>query len=275
MNRRAFVVGWPARHSRSPLIHRYWLSRHGIDGDYRAEEVPAEDIDAFLSGFGEAGYLGGNVTVPHKERAFALAGRRTPVAERLGAANTLWIEDKILCADNTDVHGFAANLDDRMPSWRNAGTALVLGAGGAARAVVLALLEAGIGEVLVLNRTAARADVLAERFGGAVSGHGLEALPRLIGGAGLIVNTTSVGMSGREALKIDWTDARRDAIATDIVYVPLETEFLRAAAAAGLRTVDGLGMLLHQAAPGFERWFGVRPTVDAELRRLTIADLAR
>ena len=275
MTRRAFVVGWPARHSRSPLIHRHWLTRHGIEGDYRAEEVPASDLDAFLAGMERAGYVGGNVTVPHKERAFALAGRRTPVAERLGAANTLWLEDHLLCADNTDVHGFTSNLDERLPGWRGIDTALVLGAGGAARAVVFALLEAGIGEILVLNRTAARADVLAEMFGGAVVGHGLDALPKLLGEAGLIVNTTSVGMSGRGALKIDWTRARRGAVATDIVYVPLETEFLRSAAAAGLRTVDGLGMLLHQAVPGFERWFGVRPTVDAELRRLVVADLAR
>lgn len=275
MTRRVFVVGWPARHSRSPLIHRHWLERHGIEGDYRAEEVPATDLEAFLSGLENAGYVGGNVTVPHKERAFALADRCTPIAERLGAANTLWLEDHVLHADNTDVHGFAANLDDRLPGWRDIDTALVLGAGGAARAVVLALVEAGIGEILVLNRTAARADVLAEMFGGAVVGHGLDALPDRLGEAGLIVNTTSVGMSGRGALKIDWSRARSGAVATDIVYVPLETEFLRTAAAAGLRTVDGLGMLLHQAAPGFERWFGVRPTVDAELRRLVVADLAR
>jgi shikimate dehydrogenase len=275
MTGRAFVVGWPARHSRSPLIHRYWLALHGIDGDYRAEEVPAADLGAFLAGMESAFYVGGNVTVPHKEQAFALAARRTPVAERLGAANTLWLEDHVLCADNTDVHGFAANLDERLPGWREIDTALVLGAGGAARAVVFALVEAGIGEIMVLNRTAARADVLAEMFGGSVVGHGLDALPALLGEAGLIVNTTSVGMSGKGALKIDWTRASRGAVATDLVYVPLQTEFLRSAAAAGLRTVDGLGMLLHQAAPGFERWFGVRPTVDAELRRLVVADLGR
>ncbi|MGH6922285.1 MAG: shikimate dehydrogenase [Propylenella sp.] len=272
--RRAFVVGWPVAHSRSPLIHRFWLKRHGIDGDYRAEAVPPDAIEGFLSSFAEHGYCGGNVTLPHKEAAFRACKVLTPVARQLEAANTLWLEGSTLHGDNTDAYGFAANLDENVKDdWRGGGNALVLGAGGAARAVIFALVEAGYRSVAVLNRTPARAVALAEHFGAPVRAGGLDLIPELLPSADIVVNTTSAGLDGDTSLKIDWREARPDAIATDLVYVPLVTPFLAAAAEHGLNVVDGLGMLLHQAVPGFEHWFGARPTVDPELRALVVADL--
>jgi shikimate dehydrogenase len=274
VSRKAFVVGWPIKHSRSPIIHRFWLARHGLDGDYVRQAVEPENLPEFLRSFPRHGFVGGNVTIPHKEAAFAACSMVTPVAERLGAVNTLWIEDGRLCGDNTDAEGFAANLDDRMPGWRTGGAALVLGAGGAARAVIQALVDAGFASVVVLNRTQARAEAVAAVFGDPVRAVGLADIDRHIPDADLVVNTTSAGMGGGDALDLDWSRARPDAIATDIVYVPLETQFLADAARHGLRTVDGLGMLLHQAVPGFQRWFGVRPAVDEALRREVLADLA-
>jgi shikimate dehydrogenase len=273
--RNAFVVGWPIAHSRSPLIHRFWLKRYGLKGDYRPQAVPPEAIDDFLSCFGKQGYCGGNVTLPYKEAAFRACKSLTPVARRLEAVNTLWLENSVLAGDNTDVFGFAANLDDNVSDWRNGTTALVLGAGGAARAVLYALAEAGYRKIHVLNRTPSRAEALAEHFGDPVRSGGLEAIPEHLADADIVVNTTSAGLHGDAPLAIDWRTARRDAVVADLVYVPLVTPFLSAAAESGLRTVDGLGMLLHQAVPGFERWFGVRPKVDAELRSLVLADLAR
>jgi shikimate dehydrogenase len=273
--RKAFVVGWPVAHSRSPLIHRFWLRRHGIEGDYCAEAVPPDSIDAFLTSFSARGYVGGNVTLPHKEAAFRACKQVTPVAERLAVANTLWLEDGAVCGDNTDGYGFAANLDERAPSWRRGSNALVIGAGGAARAVVLAVVEAGFSAVTVLNRTPARAAALALHFGPPVRGGGLEALQQSLPAADLIVNSTAAGLAGEAGLAVDWRAARADAIATDLLYVPLITPFLAGAAERKLTVVDGLGMLLHQAVPGFERWFGLRPEVDAELRDLVIADLER
>lgn len=273
--RRAFVCGHPIAHSRSPLIHGYWLRRHGISGSYLPVDVKPEDFGAFLRRLPESGYLGGNITIPHKEAACGAVSRIDEAARLIGAVNTLWLERGELAGGNTDAAGFAANLDEFAPQWRHAGTALVIGAGGAARAVIFSLLEAGFVHVHVVNRTAGRGRELAERFGPRVSGHPLAAAGELIGEAGLIVNTTAAGMDGSEALDLDFARARDDAIATDIVYVPLATEFLRRAEERGLGTVDGLGMLLHQAAPGFERWFGPRPAVTAELRALVIADLER
>jgi shikimate dehydrogenase len=272
--RNAFVVGWPVAHSRSPLLHRFWLKRHGIDGDYRAEAVPPDAIDEFLSSFADRGYCGGNVTLPHKEAAFRACRELTPVARRLAAVNTLWLEGSKLCGDNTDSYGFSANLDDKVSDWRGGAHALVLGAGGASRAVLHALIEAGYRSIAVLNRTPARAAALAELFGNMVRPGGLDAIPEMLPHADIVINTTSAGLRDT-ALPIDWSAARRDAIATDLVYVPLVTPFLRAATESGLRTVDGLGMLLHQAVPGFDRWFGVRPEVDADLRALVTADLQR
>lgn len=273
MTRKAFIAGWPVAHSRSPLIHRFWLKRYGIDGDYVREAVAPEAIEAFLAGFGERGYVGGNVTLPHKEAAFRACASATPVARRLQAANTLWLEDGRLHGDNTDAYGFTANLDERAPEWRRGSMALVIGAGGASRAVLQALLDAAFKSVVVLNRTLPRAEALARHFGRPISAGGLEDLPEVIVRADLIVNATSAGMGGGEGLVVPWAAARRSAVATDLVYVPPVTRFLRGASEDGLKIVDGLGMLLHQAVPGFERWFGKRPAVDAELREHVMADL--
>ena len=273
--RKAFVVGWPIAHSRSPLIHRFWLKQHGIAGDYLPEAVPPDAIDAFFRSFSEKGYVGGNVTLPHKEAAFKACSVTTPVARRLEAANTLWLEGGHLNGDNTDVYGFVANLDERAPDWRLGSAALVIGAGGASRAVLEALIGAGYQSIALANRTLPRAEALARHFGGPVSAFGLGALEGLVRAADLIVNATSAGLHDEASLDVPWQMAKRSAIVTDLVYVPLVTPFLHAASDSGLKIVDGLGMLLHQAIPGFERWFGVRPRVDAALRDHILADLKR
>jgi len=274
---KAFVVGHPIAHSRSPLIHGYWLETLGLEGSYERIDVRPDAIEAFLRGLPRSGFAGGNVTLPHKQAALAVADRRDEAAELIGAANTLWLEEGRLCAGNTDAHGFAANLDDQAPQWRARRTALVLGAGGAARAILFALLQAGFSDVRVVNRTLSRARELADRFGSAVSAHGWEAADALAGDAGLVVNTTSLGMAASKGeggeSAFDVSKLPDDAIVSDIVYVPLETPLLAAARARGLAVSDGLGMLLHQAAPGFERWFGVRPLVTPHLRARIVADL--
>jgi shikimate dehydrogenase len=270
---RAFVAGWPVSHSRSPLIHRHWLDRYGIAGDYVRQAVPSESAASFFQTLAESGFVGGNVTLPHKQTAFEQCHQRTAVALRLRAVNTLWLEGDRLHGDNTDVHGFAANLDERAPEWRLGTSAVVLGAGGAARAVVQAILDAGFASVTVLNRTSPRAEELARHFGPLVHGGGLEDCSSVLASADLVVNTASAGLGGEGGIHIDWEQARPGAIVTDIVYVPLETAFLAAARRRGLKTVDGLGMLLHQAVPGFQRWFGVLPEVDEELRQIVLKDL--
>lgn len=273
MTRKAFVAGWPIAHSRSPRIHRFWLRRYGIQGDYLAEAVPPDAADAFFSNIVRKGYVGGNVTLPHKESAFKACTVTTATATRLEAANTLWLEEGGLHGDNTDVYGFTANLDERAPEWRRGTTALVIGAGGASRAVLQALIEANFKSVIVLNRTVERAQALAAHFGEPVMAGGLERLTDVLPDADLIVNASSAGLHDGEGISIPWNAANHRAIATDLIYVPLITPFLRGASSCGLTIVDGLGMLLHQAVPGFERWFGVRPTVDAELREHIAADL--
>lgn len=274
MTRNVAIIGHPVSHSRSPLIHGYWLARHGIDGAYGVRDVAPENIDSFLAAFAASGLVGGNVTVPHKEAAFRACATRDSVAQALGAVNTLWLEDGALHGANTDVHGFLANLDAAEPDWARAlGEAVVLGAGGAARAVVYGLLQRGVDRVVVANRTRARGEALRETFGPRVLPVEWRDLGGRLGGCRLLVNTTSLGMKGQPPLDINLSPLSPDALVTDIVYVPLETPLLKAAKARGLATVDGLGMLLHQAVPGFERWFGVRPEVTAELRALVIADL--
>ncbi|MFN7102640.1 MAG: shikimate dehydrogenase [Pseudorhizobium sp.] len=274
---KAFVTGWPVKHSRSPLIHNHWLRQHGIPGSYRAEPVSPEDFPDFIAGLksGASPYVGGNVTIPHKEMACRLADRLDPIAGELGAANTLWIEDGLLHATNTDVHGFVANLDERHRDWDKVTRAVVLGAGGASRAVIRGLRDRGIGEVHVVNRTPERARELADRFGGNVHAHSMEELTEVTQGAGLFVNTTSLGMGGEGAPVFDFSRMVPDALVTDIVYVPLMTPILAQAQSQGLATADGLGMLLHQAVLGFEKWFGIRPVVDEALRALVIADMER
>ncbi|RUU59397.1 shikimate dehydrogenase, partial [Mesorhizobium sp. M7A.T.Ca.TU.009.01.1.1] len=261
------------KHSRSPKIHGHWLAKHGIDGSYQAIDVAPQDFAVFLKTLQANGYQGGNITIPHKEAAFALADQRDEAAQEIGAVNTLWFEDGVLWAGNTDGHGFAANLDDHASGWASKGPAVVLGAGGASRAVIHALKERGVTDIRIVNRTVARAQELRDRFGAGVSAHGMAATDELLGDAGLLVNTTALGMHGNEGLSADPARLPDHAIVTDIVYVPLETPLLAAARGRNLKAVDGLGMLLHQAVPGFERWFGVRPRVTAELRALIVADL--
>ncbi|MDZ5697408.1 shikimate dehydrogenase [Chelativorans sp. M5D2P16] len=269
---RAFVCGHPVAHSRSPLIHGNWLKEHGIEGSYEPRDVAPGDFEAFIGGLAGGLYAGGNVTIPHKESAFRLVDRHDAAAEAIGAVNTLWIEDGRLYGGNTDAYGFAANLDASAPGWDREKTATVLGAGGAARAVVHALKSRNMGEIRIVNRTLARAQELAAGDG-RISAHPWEALPELLADTTLLVNTTSLGMKGGGELSIDLDPLPSAAVVTDIVYVPLRTPLLAAAARRGLKTVDGLGMLLHQAVPGFERWFGVRPEVTPRLREIVVADL--
>ena len=271
--KKAFVTGHPIAHSRSPKIHDHWLAKYGIDGSYRAIDVAPADFAAFLKSLGADGYRGGNVTIPHKEAAFAGVARRDHAADAIGAVNTLWFEDGVLWGGNTDGYGFAANLDQYAPGWAANGPAVVLGAGGASRAVIHALKERAVKDIRIVNRTLARAEELERHFGAGISAHGADALGELLGDAGLLVNTTSLGMHGNETLAADPSALPDHAIVTDIVYVPLETPLLAAARARGLKTVDGLGMLLHQAVPGFERWFGRKPEVTPELRRMIVADI--
>ena len=270
---RAFVCGHPIAHSRSPVIHRYWLDELGISGSYEAIDVAPGDFAMFLKGAAQAGWAGGNVTIPHKEAAFQLVSARDRAAAAVGAVNTLWVEKGAIVGGNTDAHGFAANLDDRAPGWRNAGAALVLGAGGAARAVIHALLEAGVPRVKVANRSRERANETAGQFDARATAHDWRDLPALVPAAELLVNTTSLGMAGQPPLVVDISPLPQGAIVADIVYTPLETPLLRAARLQGFDAVDGLGMLLHQAAPGFERWFGKRPIVSEALRRYIVTDL--
>ncbi len=273
---RACVAGWPIAHSRSPLIHSFWLRSLGIDGVYDRVAVPPGEFAEFADGVGRAGLIGANVTAPHKEAAFAACDWLTVNAVDLGAANTLWRENGKLCGDNTDVAGFLANLDEQAPGWRDeTQNAVVLGAGGAARAVIQALISTGTERIVIVNRTVDRAERLAPRFARAVRAAPWGVLPPLLTDADLLVNATSLGMSGQPALEIDLEPLGERAIVADIVYVPLETPLLAAARSRGLRAIDGLGMLLHQAAPGFEHWFGVRPAVTAELRALIEADIVR
>jgi shikimate dehydrogenase len=269
---KAFVVGHPIRHSRSPLIHGHWLREHGLAGSYEPVDARPEDFESFFRGFAGEGFRGGNVTIPHKEAAFRLADSATERARRLEAANTLWIENGRVYADNTDVIGFIANLDQELGEW-SARTALILGAGGAARGVVAGLLERGVGRIVVANRTDGKARELAVFEPARIEPIPWGDIPIRLAEADLLVNTTSLGMAGQPSLEIDLSPLPRDAIVTDIVYVPLETPLLAQARARGLRTVDGLGMLLHQAAPGFARWFGVTPQVTPRLRALVEADI--
>jgi len=258
--RAACVIGWPAKHSRSPKLHGYWLKRYGIDGDYRAEEIKPENFAAFVTHLADNGYVGANVTMPHKDMALELSepdARATAVA----AANTLWLDNGRLRSTNTDVEGFIGALDAAAPGWdKRTTSALVLGAGGASRAVVYGLIERGVGEIVVANRTFDKAVALRDRFGASVVPVRWEDI---------------LGMKGQPPLEIDLDDLKAGAAVCDIVYVPLETELLRKARARGHPVVDGLGMLLHQAVPGFECWFGVRPKVTKELRDLIVADLAK
>ena len=273
--RAACVMGWPVAHSRSPLIHGYWLRQNGIKGDYRREAVTVEEFPAFLKSLGARGYVGGNITQPHKEMALKLT-EPDDRARAIGAANTIWLDNGKLRSTNTDVIGFLASLDVASAGWdRNLKTAVVLGAGGAARAVVYGLVERGAERVYVVNRTIARAEVFRERFGPRVYPVGWDAVPKLLKGAGLVVNATSMGMTGNPDLPLDISGVRDGAVIGEIIYVPLKTKLLAAAEKRGLKHSDGLDMLLYQAVRGFELWFGVKPRVTGELRQIIVDELLK
>lgn len=273
--RAACIIGWPVRHSRSPKMHNWWLKHHGIDGEYRMEEVPPQEFPAFVQNLRSRGYVGANVTLPHKEAAFELT-EPDERARAVGASNTLWYDNGVLRSTNTDVEGFIGALDAGARGWeRSTGHAVVIGAGGAGRAVIWGLLERGIERIHVVNRTYARAVAMAQRYGDRVVPEHWENLNRLLEGAGLLTNATSLGLKGNPDLDIDVSGLAPGAVVADINYVPLETKLLAQARRLGLKTADGLDMLLYQAGRGFELWFGIRPQVSPELRDLLAQDIPK
>lgn len=264
----AGVIGWPVAHSLSPALHGYWLATLDIDGAYVPLAVEPDNLADAVRALPKLGFAGANVTVPHKEAVRAIVDTETEAARRIGAVNTLIFgDDGAIAGDNTDAFGFITHLRHSAPTWSgDAGPAVVLGAGGAARAVVDALLEAGVPEIRLINRTPARAEALCDHFGGGTVAVSWEERADALEGAGLLVNTTTLGMTGKPPLEIVIDALPEDAVVYDIVYAPLETDLLASARASGLACVDGLGMLLHQARPGFEAWFGTRPDVSPALR---------
>lgn len=274
MTRKAFVIGHPIAHSRSPLIHNHWLTDCNIDGTYEAIDVTPDALPAFIERLRAGEFAGGNVTIPHKQAVFALCDFLDPDAKIIGAANTLVMRDRRLHGFNTDMPGFLGNLDQNTPGWDKIKTsAIVLGAGGAARAVLVGLAKRGFEHIHILNRTPEKAHALAAELPGPFVGHALSDFDDLAGSANLLVNTSSIGMHGTRFDDLDLSTLPKSALVTDIVYTPLETPLLADARALGLKTVDGLGMLLHQAVPGFAAWFGTTPEVTPQLRTLAAQGL--
>ncbi|MEJ1995162.1 MAG: shikimate dehydrogenase [Limibacillus sp.] len=270
----AGVMGWPVGHSKSPRLHGWWLERYGIDGAYLPLPVKPDDLEASLRALPKLGFAGCNLTIPHKEAAMEICDRLDPLAERVGAVNTVIVEpDGSLLGSNSDAFGFIENLKAGAPDWRaDSGPAVILGAGGAARALIVGLLDAGAPEIRLVNRSFHRAESLAEIFEPTVEALEWESRDEALAGAALLVNATSLGMTGQPALEIALDALPEDALVTDIVYSPLETPLLAASRARGNPAVDGLGMLLHQARPGFAAWFGREPEVTAELRAFVLGD---
>lgn len=264
----AGVIGHPIAHSRSPALHGFWLKRYGIKGHYIPMDVAQADLKEALSFLPRVGFVGLNVTIPHKESVLALADVVTDRAALIGAANTLiFRKDGKIHADNTDGAGFIANLRQNAPSWNpHTGPAALFGAGGAARAVIAALIEQGVKEIRIANRTRARAEALRADFGAHLHVYDWVQAANMLEGAALVINSTSLGMSGKPDFRVPLDALEPTALVTDLVYTPLMTQFLIEAQERGAKVVDGLGMLLHQAAPGFERWFNHRPEVDEATR---------
>lgn len=264
--KKACVIGWPIEHSRSPIIHGYWLKEYGIAGSYTKEAVKPEDLEAFLRDLPSNGFAGCNVTVPHKEKAYQLADVHHASANAVRAANTLWHDNGKLIASNTDTYGYMTYLTKRYPEWQESDAPVsVLGAGGAARAIVYGFLSAGLSEVRLFNRSASRAFEIARLFGPRVKVHDWETRSGASALSCVVVNTTTLGMKSAGDTGLDVDKLKDTCIVSDIVYVPLETDLLARARKRGLRTLDGLGMLLHQAVPGFEQWFGTTPEVSDDL----------
>lgn len=273
-SKKAGVIGWPINHSRSPLIHGYWLKKYVLSGSYEAISLSPDELGSFFRNFAENGYSGVNVTIPHKELVIPHLDTIDEAAKAIGAVNTIWLEDDKLQGTNTDWLGFLGNLDAGCPNWDNgAKTALVLGAGGAARGIIYALMQRGFSQIHVANRTLERAHDMYRHFGKAVSPHALDDADQWVAECDLIVNTTSLGMDKNPPLTLSLETISPDCLVTDIVYAPLETPLLAQAKNKGIKCVDGLGMLLHQAAPGFEKWFGAFPDVDDELRQIILKDM--
>ena len=273
--RLAGVMGWPVDHSLSPRLHGYWLEANGIDGAYLPLAVAPEHFVQVLRVLALLGFRGVNITVPHKEAALDAVDVADPLARRIGAVNTITVrDDGSLEGTNTDAYGFTEQLKATVPDWQaSGGPAVIIGAGGAARAISVALLDAGVAEIRIVNRTLARAEALATAVGEPVRVLAWSGRANAVGDAALVVNTTTLGMTGQPALDLEAASIADDAVVCDIVYAPQQTPLLRAAAGRGLRTVGGLGMLIHQARPGFEAWFGVAPEITDDLRAFLAADL--
>jgi shikimate dehydrogenase len=271
-SRIAGIFGWPVDHSRSPRLHGYWLKEFGIDGAYIPFATHPSKLEQGIRALPALGFRGGNITLPHKERALGLVDEATPLARRIGAINMLVVrEDGTILGDNSDGYGFIANLAQFQPAWRGAaGPAVLLGAGGAARAIVVSLLDAGVPEIRLVNRTTRRAEEIADAVDGPIKVLPWEGRADALKGAALLVNSTNLGMAGQAPLELDLANLPKEAVVYDIVYAPLMTELLKAAQARGNRTVDGIGMLLHQGRPGFKAWFGQEPQVTPELRAFVL-----
>lgn len=269
----AAVIGSPISHSRSPLVHGYWLKQYGIRGYYIPMDIASQDLKSVFCSMAKMGFVGCNVTIPHKETVLSLADQVSNSAKNIGAANTITFgPDGEIHADNTDGYGFMANLYAGAPSWRpQAGPAAVIGAGGAARAIIYSLLHDGVKEVRVANRTRARAEALRADFGSAVCVVDWSDVGNMFDDASLVVNTSSLGMDNKDPFVLPLDTLTSRSVVTDCVYTPLETPLLYTARQRGCKTVDGLGMLLHQAVPGFERWFGHTPEVTEELRSTVLS----
>jgi shikimate dehydrogenase len=281
--KKAFVCGWPIEHSRSPIIHSYWLEKYQLKGTYEKIAVSPDDLSEFLVDLKKSGFIGGNFTIPHKEKIASHVLNIDDAAKNIGAVNTVWFEDDRLMGGNTDWLGFSANLDDWADGWADREKLdrplIVLGAGGAARGVLYALQQRGFTNIFLVNRTRSNAEKIAKEFSINIKTASLEEISALPLDISLLVNTSSLGMSGKSQLPQDLIDyignVSKDAVVNDIVYIPLETELLKIASKANLKTVDGLGMLLHQAVPGFEHWFGIKPEVTQELRDLVLKDIGQ
>jgi shikimate dehydrogenase len=277
--RLAGIMGWPIAHSRSPLLHGFWLDETKVDGAYVPLSVRPDDIERALRALPILGFRGCNLTIPHKQAALQAVDRVDPLARRIGAVNTVVVAaDGSLEAGNTDIYGFCENLRDCAPDWTpSAGPAVVFGAGGSSRAVIAGLGDAGVSEIRIVNRTRHRAEIVADELATSttrISVHSWDAASDALDGAGLLVNTTSLGMTGEPPLDFDISPLPRSSPVVDIVYVPLETRLLTAARRRGHPVVDGLGMLLHQGRPGFEAWFGAKVQVTPELRAAIVKTLA-
>ena len=275
-SKKVFVCGYPVAHSRSPLVHNYWLQKYQISGGYEKIAISPENFPNFLKSFQQLGFIGGNITLPHKETAFTNIDILDEAAKKIGAVNTLWIENGELAGGNTDAYGFTANLDDKVPGWdKNSDrkAVMIVGAGGASRAIMYGLLQRGFSRIFLANRTIEKAEHLAMEFGPHINPVPLGAVHPHLDSIELLINTTSLGMHADDEFPFSIDALPKTALVTDIVYTPVNTGLLKSAKARGYKTIDGLGMLLHQAAPGFQQWFGVKPEVTAKLRKIVEADI--